>query len=352
MGRRTVQLMILIGLVTVTAGCSSIGPQTLPRDRLDYSDAVASSWQRQMLLNIVKLRYGEMPMFLDVSSVINQYTATGSASATLIPGGNDEFGAGGSFSDRPTVTFTPLTGEKFTTSLLTPLSPVSLFSLVQSGWPVESVFQICVRRINGVPNISSGLVRSQGAPEFQELLARMSSLQQGGRLAMRLQSVEEGVSGAKSGVFLIIGHPTAEMEADGRRVREILSLEPERGEISVSYGALQTEAGEIAILSRSVLDIMLEMAYSADVPADDVASGRAGPSIYDSLDDPSGSKLIRIRSGEEMPAGTRISVRYRDMWFWIDDTDLRSKLVLAFLLTLFSLSEGEAAGTAPVLTIN
>jgi hypothetical protein len=45
-------------------------------------------------------------------------------------------------------------------------------------------------------------------------------------------------------------------------------------------------------------------------------------------------------------------VRYRDLWFWIDDTDLQSKLTLAFLLTLFSLSEGSASGSSPMLTIN
>ena len=105
MSRRIIRLMIIVGAVVISAGCSSIGPQTIPRDRIEYSEAIANSMHRQMLLNIVRLRYGEMPLFLDVSSVINQYTATGSASALLVPDGDSEFGAGGSYSDRPTVTF-------------------------------------------------------------------------------------------------------------------------------------------------------------------------------------------------------------------------------------------------------
>ena len=179
-----------IAAALASAGCSSLGPKRLPQDRLDYADSVSVSWQRQMLLNVVKLRYGEMPMFLDVASVINQYTLEGSLSTFVFPGGNDEFGARGTFADRPTVTYTPLTGEAFTTSLLTPVSPVALFSLVQAGWPVDTVMNICVRRINGIKNQSAGLVQAVADPEFHELVSAMARMQQSGRLGIRLMEVD------------------------------------------------------------------------------------------------------------------------------------------------------------------
>jgi hypothetical protein len=54
-------------------------PGTVTRDRFDYVTAISDSWKSQMLSNLVKLRYGDAPVFLDVASVINQYLVEGSA---------------------------------------------------------------------------------------------------------------------------------------------------------------------------------------------------------------------------------------------------------------------------------
>ena len=64
----TVGLFWLAGL----SGCASIGPATVARDRFDYISAISESWKAQMLLNLVKLRYADAPVFLDVASVITQ----------------------------------------------------------------------------------------------------------------------------------------------------------------------------------------------------------------------------------------------------------------------------------------
>ena len=62
-----------LGLFTL-AGCTGIGPHTVARDRFDYTGAIGDSWKEQMLVNTVKLRYGDTPIFLDIASVISQYS--------------------------------------------------------------------------------------------------------------------------------------------------------------------------------------------------------------------------------------------------------------------------------------
>ena len=57
----------------MVAACTSIGPGTVPHDRIDYASAIGNSWKEQTLLNIVKLRYADMPIFLEVAQVIAGY---------------------------------------------------------------------------------------------------------------------------------------------------------------------------------------------------------------------------------------------------------------------------------------
>jgi hypothetical protein len=55
-------------------GCTHIGPGTVIADRFEYSAAIADSWKQQTLLNVVKLRYFDLPVFVDVASVVGGYS--------------------------------------------------------------------------------------------------------------------------------------------------------------------------------------------------------------------------------------------------------------------------------------
>src|SRR5215472_16594083 len=129
-------------LLLLLPGCTSLGPRTIPSDRADYSSSVGESWKRQTLLNIVKLRYVDPPIFVDVGQIVAGYTLQTSAnvggqisSASAVQGNSVTLGGTGVYVDRPTVTYTPLTGNKFSRSLMTPLQPESVFFMIEAGWP-------------------------------------------------------------------------------------------------------------------------------------------------------------------------------------------------------------------------
>ena len=98
-----------VALAVSLAGCQSIGPGTIARDRLDYAGAIADSWKEQTILNIIRLRYFDTPTFLDVASVISSYQLQGEVrfATEIFPNAridsNQAFGATGIFSDRPTI---------------------------------------------------------------------------------------------------------------------------------------------------------------------------------------------------------------------------------------------------------
>ncbi len=77
---------VLAGMVLwIISGCGSIGPTNVNRDRFDYITAISDSWKKQTLLNIVKLRYADVPVFMEVGQVISGYELEGTLSAGGAP---------------------------------------------------------------------------------------------------------------------------------------------------------------------------------------------------------------------------------------------------------------------------
>ena len=82
-------LLPVLVLVLAFAGCTHLGPQTVTRDRFDYNTAISDSWKEQTLLNIVKIRYADMPLFVEVASIVSGYTLEGSVNINGILSSKD-----------------------------------------------------------------------------------------------------------------------------------------------------------------------------------------------------------------------------------------------------------------------
>lgn len=169
---------------TLFCGCTHLGPRTVAMDRFDYSTAIADSWKQQTLLNIVKLRYMDLPVFVDVASIVSGYsmqtgvTLSGTLSSKNAVQGN--FGAGSGqviYTDRPTITYVPMTGEKFLRSLVTPIDPKNIFFMLQSGYSADFLLGLTVEGLNGVRNrsASAGTLR-EADPDFARALQLLGEI--------------------------------------------------------------------------------------------------------------------------------------------------------------------------------
>jgi hypothetical protein len=133
--------------------------------------------------------------------------------------------------------------------------------------------------------------------------------------------------------------------------RKILGLDPSASEFQVVYGAIPRHDREIAILTRSILDVIIDISGDIEVPAADVQENRVNPTLSKKGGRSKILPLIRIRSSAGKPDDAFVSVRYRNSYFWIDDRDLSSKRIFSFLMFVFTLVETGEKGAAPIVTI-
>ena len=345
---------IVFSLAVGLSGCSSFGPRTVPTDKFDYNGAIAESQQQELLLNLVRLRYGEPPVFLKVSSVISQYSLS---AATTVGGGintgltgNDTANVGGrvGWSDRPVITYTPVSGQEFSRNLLTPLQLRAIFTLFRSGWSPELVFRTSTMSFNGLDNDRARLSsRQQGDPKLFELLAIWQQL----RADEVMDVTWRDESGAEGEVVLFVNSDKAGAHAgELARFRELLGLSAEVEQYRIVSGFLPRSQDEIAITTGSLWDIMLNLAWQFEVPAEDVSSGKTGPTFRSEQFD--GRPPIRILNSKEEPANAYASAFPAGRWFYIDNTDMASKQAFSFLQLLLSLAETATQDRAPILTIS
>jgi len=358
---KTKLLCATLGFSLVLTGCRSIGPATIARDRFDYGDVLGESWKSQMLLNLVKIRYGDSPVFLDVGSIVAGYSfqrsasvsATGNGVSRGFPSGTvygtAGVGAAGSFNDSPTITYTPLQGAKFARSLMTPIPTTALMNVIQTGFPVDQVLRLTAQSVNGLDNRRSlDLGVKPANPEFYALLRELRRIQNSGDIGMRMDNVGTDVMLE----MVLRPKPAAAVENARLNVTKYLGLNPASREFTVVYGTVQRTNTEIAILSRSIYQVLTDLSWSIAVPESDVEKQLVTPTPADDLSpDGTMAPLIRINESDSRPGGAFVAIPYRGHWYWVSDADLPSKRMFSFILFLFTFVETDNAGSAPILTI-
>lgn len=352
--RRTAQIATAaLTAVVALAGCGSLGPRTLDKDQLDYGASIGHNWKNQMLANIVKLRYLDMPVFVDVGQIVSGYTLETSVSGRLgfgdgITGGDSQgLGLAGRYTDRPTITYTPKTGENYLRSLLEPVEPGAVLALVLAGYSPELLFRWAVESVNGVRNFAAAgeATRNRLAdPEFDEFVGLLTALRDAGAVSFEIET--DTATGKKVILFFADRERSDEIRRMQLRTRELIGLQPDLARANVIYSPFAVGDDTLALQTRSILQTLMSMAKFVDVPPGKSSRAAPGYELAASADRP-----FRVRSAAERPESAYAEFFYDGDWYWIDHEDIASKRVFNLMMFLTTLTNRAGDKNAPVLTI-
>ena len=155
--RRLLSLTAFCLVLCVLFGCAVVGPRSISMGRQDYNEVINRTDDEQMLLSIVKGRYGEISSLLAVSGVAANVRFSSSAGIEAGFGSNDISGenlliGGLAYEENPTITYTPVQGEKYVRQLMTPIPLDFLFLVVRSTTNRNHLFSLLVSKVNDLRN--------------------------------------------------------------------------------------------------------------------------------------------------------------------------------------------------------
>jgi len=190
-------ILAVVAVCIAAAGC--MGSWAMRGTRIGYNKSVSHTASQELLLNIVRMRYGETPTFLDMPSVVSQ------TEASMVGGGAQDAATqglvDGSFNlrDRPTITYAPRTGEDMAASLIKALKAEAILD-VAPGNDTRIFLLAFVDSINGVRN--SPLATSpasrvlEGNDEYRHAIDLFVGLQNRGAVKMRVAEIDENPHGS------------------------------------------------------------------------------------------------------------------------------------------------------------
>lgn len=360
--RNLVKYVSTIGLL-ICAGCSSFGPGKIKNTHPQYNDALSSALDQQLLTNLVRLKYRENPLFLEISNITESHTIGlegGIGSGKWYPSENSKLQ---NFSPRfmlknsqtPTISYHPLRGQEFLQHLMTPIPFSAMLLMSQSGWKLERVFNLCIEKINSVDNASNASGPTPRIkPDFEDFYKMTSLLQKleyEHKLSLSLDTENHETLVLK---FKDLSSKSSEMI----ELRRILDLEEGRNEFYFKDNFLSVSRNGLSVRMRSLMGILFYLSHAVEVPQEDIDKGLVmttvdqDGNVFDWTKNASG-KMLNIKCSKECPSNAFLKTCYRGKWFYIEDNDLHSKSTFMFVSYLFNLQAGGASAhaVAPILTI-
>ena len=194
--RRTT-LNLLAGAVTVAiSGC--LGPPVLERQVLGYDEVTKALDEKLLLLNIARVANQEPVHFTSTSSIAATFnwTATLGASGEVTESGKGtnflNLNIGGSASENPTFSISPISGKEFTERVATPFADTIFEFLVFQGGKINQAMRLMsagieVQKPDGrfVRFIENDPRRPNEYEEFRRIAAHLQWLNDNRQLFVR-----------------------------------------------------------------------------------------------------------------------------------------------------------------------
>jgi len=330
--------------------------------RTAYNQTIQNTTNEQMLLNIVRLRYFDNPLFLDVSTVTSQFTyRTHLDTSFKIPGFNERnpvgVGTGASWQNQPTIQYSPLEGRSFANQLMQPISLKTLQQLVYTGWDIDRLFRLVVQSINDIPNAPLAASPANEQLFDYEKFYEITSLFRYFQLQMQLQIGLVALKSKENGTHDAIQISFPDGSEQAKRLAKLLGHETKEsnGRYVAQLELGFNQKGQLGILPRSLLGCMYYASLGVDVPRCEVEQGNVQFPLVSDDDKYTWEKdlgsLLKIKFTFRDPVNAYVKVRYRNKWFYIDDTDLQSKKTFVLLQQLYSLQSIGVPQAPPILTI-
>ena len=190
--------LVVAVLLGVVSGC--LGPAAIRGTRLHYNQAYERTADQELLLNIVRLRYADSPVFIDLPAITSQFEASsngvgGASSSTRELG----YLSGNFFMrDAPTLSYAPRSGREYAKTLITPLKAEALIN-TSPGGNTRNFFLAAVDGINGIRNAPlatspHGCVMEDNQ-SYRFVVDSIMALQSRGAIELRVATEDEFASG-------------------------------------------------------------------------------------------------------------------------------------------------------------
>jgi hypothetical protein len=344
---------------------------------------------------------------LDVSAITSQFELSGRGGMT---GGQQRDSANSTlfgdmalqFRDAPTLSYTPRDPTELTRAMVAPVGITALGLMANTGWNSEDVLRLIVAEVNGVQNApgATDIVPLRVPPwtPFPELAQLVGELRRERLLVLEstketaqvsppigadrvdgsdlveaaANDLEYRQAGQPDALILtrntasyrLAFHPDALGRPDVEALWRMLNLVPGRLEYAIKRESvpggvdllpLPQALDEVHLRTRTLLEMVTFLSKGVEVPEDHLCRGlvaqTVGPDgvVFDWTSVTSG--MFRVCAQKHRPKAAAVAIEHRGYWYYIPESDKRTKATLAMLQGLFNLQLSEPKKSGPLLTL-